>query len=552
MDYRQEDCHHGSHSSGSRSGSEIVPCSVEGMTEEDAMQIWLRRDRELGEAQIRREQQQREGQQYQQLGDGELPLGELPLSELVIDQQRRQYREHQQQQQYRERSTSPSMSINGDDSYHSISGISSTGHRHRPPGIPASRNTSSAGWQQQQSTVTYRPVDQSRQQRSAQISCQRFVDMNRPGMADAYIPSTPGMAQLLEYQRDEDRRMHATEEMQRQQQEMAFERAQRHEREQRQAFIEARNRRIALEEEYYRMHNPTTAGHNGNGTVEGGREPHHPQFEISASSPLPAQDVGVSSQFEISASGPLPAQDVSASGSRDAALIAQIMEYERLTKSYRGRNTDHSQQRESIDQHSSPLVVTSANNDSNSNDDDKFAISNDSKLVSSNDSKFASNSDSKSVKTKDRSNDGEVQPYYLATPDRTEFQTKPVVCKHCYVDLFTHPLARTFCCNVCCQMSSVEQDLAGGYGGYDEKMQDMEDEKGYCGEQDKPMCWTNWIFERSQSRIANRDSSRMGADAYERRTSTHEMGTSTRRSVANPRETVEIGNRRHHDGDTFY
>ena len=54
------------------------------------------------------------------------------------------------------------------------------------------------------------------------------------------------------------------------------------------------------------------------------------------------------------------------------------------------------------------------------------------------------------------------------------------------------------------------------------------------------ICWADWIFERSQSRFANRDSRGLGAVTYARGTITLELGTTTWRSESHACKAIEI------------
>ena len=54
------------------------------------------------------------------------------------------------------------------------------------------------------------------------------------------------------------------------------------------------------------------------------------------------------------------------------------------------------------------------------------------------------------------------------------------------------------------------------------------------------VCWADWIFERSQSRFANRDSRGLGAVTYARGTITRELGTATWWSENHTCKAIEI------------
>mmetsp|Transcript_13204 Transcript_13204/g.24279 ORF Transcript_13204/g.24279 Transcript_13204/m.24279 type:complete len:356 (+) Transcript_13204:223-1290(+) len=331
------------------------PSIPEDMTEEKAMEIWLRRDSELEEERLQRVRQQRELELQQQP-----PMGELA----------------QQQQQYRGPS-SPSSS--GSSSSHG-----------QPPAIPAARR-SSAAWDaavSQNAMGAYDPA-----YHDAYMAYQRFINMNRPGMADAYVPSTPGLARLIEQQREEDR---LYEEQQRQ--ELAA--AQQREAQQRQA-LEAHQRRNAAQQGYHGSY----SSHN---TMGG--------------SPLP--------------------QDVMFRRPQDAGLEAQVREYERLSQVHSAQN--NSQQ----DNYSRPPTVIATTTIGSS----------------------ASTNDNDSTKKKEHN----VNSYYLATPNPTQYLTKPVICYHCRADMYTHHLAKNYMCQQCCQISAVarEQDLGSGW---EEKRADKED-----------------------------------------------------------------------------
>ena len=144
------------------------PSIAEGMTEEEAMEIWMRRDREFArERQLRLQKEQ-----------------QLALLKGLQQQ-------HGIQQQTRQRSPSP------------MSDRENYLDEEDGEEVPASQyQHNSAAWNaaiSQNALGEYDP-----KYHNAYVAYQRFMDGNWPGLAEAYVPSTPGLARLIEQQRQEE------------------------------------------------------------------------------------------------------------------------------------------------------------------------------------------------------------------------------------------------------------------------------------------------------------------------------------------------------------
>ena len=143
---------------------------AEGMTEEEAMEIWMRRDREFArERQLRLQKEQ----------------------QLALLKELQQDKGIQPIQQTSRRSPSPMSDrenyLDDEDGEE----------------VPASQyQHNSAAWNaaiSQNALGEYDP-----KYHNAYVAYQRFMDVNRPGLAEAYVPSTPGLARLIEQQRQEE------------------------------------------------------------------------------------------------------------------------------------------------------------------------------------------------------------------------------------------------------------------------------------------------------------------------------------------------------------
>ena len=228
------------------------------------------------------------------------------------------------------------------------------------------------------------------------VAYQRYIDSSRPGLADAYVASSPGLALLLEQRR----------------QELA--------RQRREEILEQERMAERLAQERYEAY------------LYEQEQRRQDVFGVSNVN-IPRQD-----QPTVTNSG-----SVSSGSNYSSIADAQAREYERLSQAHRQRLADEDMCR-SMPSESSPENSGDGSSSCPTEDPDGSQNSDDD----------ASKSKER-VSTFNQHDE-----YHLATFFRTTWNTKRVQCQNCQLSLYTSPLANQFFCQTCSDITCVEhQDL---------------------------------------------------------------------------------------------
>ena len=257
------------------------------------------------------------------------------------------------------------------------------------------------------------------------LAYQRYIDNNRPGLAEAYVASSPGLALLLEQRRQELAHQRREEVFAQQQHVDALSRQQ----------LQAAHLAQEPQQAYYYDQAQTHQGHLVGAHIDAR---HQDQSSMSSSRGFTMDNDSVTNCSNY-----------------ESIADAQAREYDRLYQVHMKRLRDEEKARS----------MTSGINSDNREHGIRDCT------PEYGNPEGSSCSTQKASKKKDKS--GCQSSYYLATNYCTGWNTKVVRCSHCENDMYTNPLAKTFFCQNCLKISSVEQqDLKTCC---EEKMQDMED-----------------------------------------------------------------------------
>jgi len=459
----------------------------EDMTEEKAMEIWLRKDDEIRARMIREEEMAAERAAAE-------PYQEAVLGEQLYHQQLQQQPNNQggieaaaAQQHYQSTNSEYDMSYDSD----------SCGDSNLPLAIPAAQSNSAA-WQDAISHNPINPNDPA--QHETWLAYERFIQLNKPGVADNYVPSTPGLARLIEEQREEERRA-LVRKTEQQQARAAAAAAEAQEQQstsspsstslRREEYVNQQILRMQQQHQCQWDNNNNYAS--GFNTSAYGAQHHQQQMmsahQMGASSMSTSQGLYTShaAQGTQARGGGLPPlvmdddvyrryhqeqqqQRIPAIDPQDPLILAQARELERISHERKlsaaqtlndGRGSNTTAYPPSRNINSFDVVATPSTPPL---DDLKPAAK--------------KSSDSSSLSS---------ESFYLATPQCTQYNTQPVICSHCQAPLHTHPLALNYFCQQCCRVTrkdeggaeyrqgQVGQKSEWGESKYEEKMMEGED-----------------------------------------------------------------------------
>ena len=352
---------------------------------------------------------------------------------------------------------------------------SSHGDPNLPPAIPASQSNSDA-WQR---ALALNPCDPNDPEfRSSWLAYEHFLQLHRPGLADNFVASTPGLARMIDEQRERDRVRRALEAEEEQEQER-LKKARREEHakaafEQRihQEMLHVQHQMQMQQHQLGNYHAMAIGNHDRDDAMvltmasRCAAQTQDPILAAQAREYLRISQAHLNNsgaslpshiQVPSSVAAPAPSQQ---EVTHQDPILAQAREYERLSQAHHSRSTSN------------------GSNNSNGIKEDLMG----SKKMSGESSPAKQNSAGPAT----------TEPFYLATPNITEHNTRAVMCGHCKIMLYTHPLASTYFCQRCCQLTrggdARQGMMMGGYNyqhvgsaaGFEEKMMDAEDHNG-CG-----------------------------------------------------------------------
>ena len=449
------------------------PDIPEDMTEEKAMEIWLRKDDEIRARMIREEEMAAERAAAE------------PNQEAVLDEQLY----HQQQQPNNNISIATQHHQSTNSEYDMSYDSDSCGDSNLPLAIPAAQSNSAA-WQD---AISHNPIDPNDPaQHETWLAYERFIQLNKPGVADNYVPSTPGLARLIEEQREEERRalVRKTE----QQQARAAAEAQEQQRKNSSPSSTSLRREEYVNQQILRMQQQHQCQWDNNNNYASGFNTSaygaQHQQQMSAHQLLGASSISTSQGLYSShatqgiqaRSGGLPPlvdmdddvyrryhqeqqqqQRIPAIDPQDPLILAQARELERLSQ-------EHKSAAQSLnDDRGNTAYPPSRNINS-------FDVVATPSTPPIDDLKPA-------AKKSSDSSSSSSEAFYLATPQSTHYNTQPVICSHCQAPLHTHPLALNYFCQQCCRVTRKDEHPQGqvaqksewGESRYEEKMMEGED-----------------------------------------------------------------------------
>ncbi len=389
------------------------------MTEEEAMGIWLQRNEEIGERVRRRDERRRLAAEEAAAAD---PRGGEEEPTTTSDTQANAAAALADDLDVSLRSQSAS-----DDG--SSGGVGNFQH--------AASVTQSDAWRRAISRNVmgeYNPNNPDPSYHDAYHAYQRFVDMHKPGVADNFVPSTPGLAALMEQRRYL----------------MA-----------RQGHLDSlvNHQATADEHQDVQQMQTSTAGITSSSSPQDSQEKNAstntPDCSIRQS--LSCDDIirrisehdEAPSADQPSTSGsapPFPKKSSILSRSDNTALVAAAGMRKLLNKSQEGGKLED----ESSSRMSELALMAQA----------------------AEESRWASR------KRELGGGDDGSRRFFYAFSYPTQYNNKKVTCSSCLVDLYTNPLASNFFCQPCGTVSSVLDDKWDGGGDeamWEEKMQDVED-----------------------------------------------------------------------------
>ncbi|KAL9180655.1 hypothetical protein ACHAXT_011108 [Thalassiosira profunda] len=364
----------------------------EGMTEEQSMDIWLRRNREIEEERLRELQHQ---QQPHVAGDSPPP--------------------HEVRAQQQMRTPSP-MSDGGGG-----------GGQQQQPAVADPQQTDAWNAALARNPMgAYDPAEHD-----AWMAMQRYELASRPEVRDAYVPSTSGMAMLMEAARREDRRNVGRE-----------------------ASGGDRGRGESPDSYASQSQIDQPEGPGRNSTTSQAGDSHQMSTE-AVDDAIAAQQQAFDALHASSEPqhddprvplGYVPRHDFAnrnyhtggAPAPRDEVLAVQQREYERLTQAHR------KQQRSPSPDAPSPESGKPSGHSQGSS-------------------------------KKSSQDDGNMNLFHVATRRPTTENSKSVTCRHCKRGLYTAPLAQYFYCQTCCKVNHFSARESAVETRWEEKMQEMED-----------------------------------------------------------------------------
>lgn len=378
------------------------------MTEEEAMAIWLQRNEEIGER-VRRRDERRRLAAEEAASAADHPRGgeeEAATTSDATNQADAAAAAASDDLDESLRSQSAS-----DDGSSGSGGVGNFQH--------AASVTQSDAWRRAISRNVmgeYNPQNPDPSYHDAYHAYQRFVDMHKPGVADNFVPSTPGLAALMEQRRYL----------------MA-----------RQGHLDSLvNHQAAVDEHQVQTTSSSAAGITSSSAPQDSQEKNasttdnNPDCSIPQS--LSCDDIirRISEHDELpsdqpSTSGsapPFPKKSSILSRSDNTALVAAASMRKLFNKSQeQGKLEDES---------------------------------------STNNNKLGGWVD-------------DSRRFFYAFSYPTQYNNKKVTCSGCLVGLYTNPLSSNFFCQACGTVTSVSDDKMGEGGGdeamWEEKMQDVED-----------------------------------------------------------------------------
>ena len=285
----------------------------------------------------------------------------------------------------------------------------------------------------------YNPNNPDPSYHDAYHAYQRFVDMHKPGVADNFVPSTPGLAALMEQRRYL----------------MA-----------RQGHLDSLVNHQAAADEHQDVQQMQTSTSSA-GTTSSSSPQDSQEKNASTNTPdcsirqslscddiirrISEQDESSSDQPSTSGSAPpFPKKSSILNCSDNTALVAAAGMRKLLNKSQEdGKLKDES----------------SSNNNEGMNELALVA-------------QVAAESRWASRKRELGGGDDASRRFFYAFSYPTQYNNKKVTCSGCLVDLYTNPLASNFFCQSCGTVTSVlddKWDEGGDEAMWEEKMQDVED-----------------------------------------------------------------------------
>jgi hypothetical protein len=135
-------------------------------------------------------------------------------------------------------------------------------------------------------------------------------------------------------------------------------------------------------------------------------------------------------------------------GSQDAGLAAQAQEFERLSLAHRTQDSRYGRS-------SPPLNISTPG-----------------------DCSLPANNDTTDEEKKNKKGGVDNSSAYVGTPHPSEYNIVPIHCYLCRTNLYTHPLATKFFCQVCCRISVMQVEEVDPGTKFEQKMADVGDEHG--------------------------------------------------------------------------
>lgn len=398
------------------------------MTEEEAMAIWLQRNEEIGERVRRRDERRRLAAAEEQAASDNNPRGgeEPPPTSDTTTQANAAAASDDLDVSLRSQSASDDGSSGG--------GVGNFQH--------AASVTQSDAWRRAISRNVmgeYNPNNPDPSYHDAYHAYQRFVDMHKPGVADNFVPSTPGLASLMEQRRYL----------------MA-----------RQGHLDSLVNHQATADGDEDVQQKQTSTSSSTAGITSSSSPQDSQ-EKNASTNIPdccsirqslscddiirrisEQDEAPSDQPSTSGSAPptFPKKSSILSRSDNTALVAAASMRKLLNKSQEGGKLE-----------------------------DESSSRNEHAVMA----QVAEESRSASRKRElGGGGDDASRRFFYAFLYPTQYNNKKVTCSGCLVEMYTNPLASNFFCQTCGTVTSVMDDKwdeEGDEAMWEEKMQDVED-----------------------------------------------------------------------------
>ena len=375
------------------------------MTEEEAMEIWLQRNEEIGER-VRRRDELRRLAAEEAASAAEDPRGgeeEQPTTSDTINQAN---------------AAAASDGASDDGSSGADGSVGNFQH--------AASVTQSDAWRRAISRNVmgeYNPNNPDPSYHDAYHAYQRFVDMHKPGVADNFVPSTPGLAALMEQRR----------------------------------YLMARQGHLDS------FVNHQAAAHDEHQGVQ--------QMQTSTSSCT----AGITSS-----SSPQDSQEKNASTNTPDCSIRQSLSCDDIIRRISEQDEEVMQSDQPSTSGSAPPFPKKSSILSRSDNTALVAAASMRKLLnkSQEGNKLEDESSSSSNNNKLGGGEDGSRRFFYAFSYPTQYNNKKVTCSGCSVHLYTNPLASHFFCQPCGTVTSVlddKRDEEGYEAMWEEKMQDVED-----------------------------------------------------------------------------